>query len=112
VREYLQAQYARQSFVLLTATPQEEIDHIARTLEIASCFEQICGSPAKKAVSMAQALQRLQCLPTDALMVGDAEADLAAAEANTVAFLLRATSINRALQERYTGPTFEDLADE
>jgi phosphoglycolate phosphatase-like HAD superfamily hydrolase len=112
VREYLQTQHARQRFVLLTATPQEEIQGILHVLEIAYCFDQICGAPAKKATAMAGALQRLQCPPEDALMIGDSESDLDAAEANSVAFLLRCTSVNQALQKQHTGPMFEDLADE
>lgn len=111
VREYLQTQYARQRFVLLTATPQEEIQGILHALDIAHCFDQICGAPAKKATAMAEALQRLQCAPECALMIGDSESDLHAAGANGVAFLLRCTRINRALQKRYTGPMFEDLAN-
>jgi len=112
VREYLEAHYGRQRFVLLTATPQEEIQGILHALDIARCFDQICGAPAKKATAMAEALRRLQCAPEDALMIGDSESDLYAAGANSVAFLLRCTSINQALQKRYTGPIFEDLADE
>jgi phosphoglycolate phosphatase-like HAD superfamily hydrolase len=112
VREYLQTQHARQRFVLLTATPQEEIQGILHTLDIAHCFDEIHGAPAKKAPVMAEALQRLRCAPEDALMIGDSESDLYAAQANRVAFLLRCTSINQALQERYAGPVFEDLADE
>ncbi len=112
VREYLRDRYAQQRFVLLTATPQEEIQGILRTLDIAHCFEEVRGSPAKKATAMAEALRRMQCVPEDALMIGDSESDLSAARANSVAFLLRSASINQALQERYTGPTFERLTDE
>jgi len=112
VREYLQAQHSQQRFVLLSATPQEEIHGILRTLDIARCFDRIIGAPAKKATAMAEALQCLPCAPENALMIGDSESDLAAAQMNGVAFLLRSTSINQALQARYTGPAFRDLADD
>jgi phosphoglycolate phosphatase-like HAD superfamily hydrolase len=109
VREYLLANHSRQHFVLLTATPQDEIQTIAQTLGIAACFEQIFGSPKKKAAAMPEVLSRLKCSPEEALMVGDSESDLDAAEANGLPFLLRRTNINRALQMRYAGPSFQDL---
>jgi phosphoglycolate phosphatase-like HAD superfamily hydrolase len=112
VREYLQAHRDQQHFVLLTATPQEEIQGILHALDIAHCFDQICGAPAQKATAMAEAIRRLECATEDALMVGDTESDLYAARANNVAFLLRCTRINHALQKRYAGPMFEDLVNE
>jgi phosphoglycolate phosphatase-like HAD superfamily hydrolase len=112
VREYLQTQYLEQRFVLLTATPQEEIQGIVRALDIAHCFDQVCGAPTQKATAMADILRRLQYTAKDALMVGDSASDLCAAESNGVAFLLRCTAINQPLQRRYTGLSFEDLLNE
>jgi phosphoglycolate phosphatase-like HAD superfamily hydrolase len=112
VREYLQKQSARQRFVLLTATPQEEIQEILHALNIAHWFESICGAPAPKANAIADRLRCLHYSAEDALMIGDSESDLAAAEANGVTFLLRCTAINQALQKRYSGPMFENLTDE
>ena len=110
VREYLRKQCDRQRFVLLTATPQEEILQILQTLDIAACFHAVHGAPASKAVALRDTLRTLGCSADQAVMVGDSEADLHAAEENRVLLLLRRTAINRSLQRRYPGPMFEDLA--
>jgi phosphoglycolate phosphatase-like HAD superfamily hydrolase len=112
VREYLRKEFARQSFVLLTATPQEEIEGILSALDIAHCFERVCGAPSPKAIAIADILRSRHYAAEDALVIGDSESDLQAAEANGVGFLLRCTVINHALQNQYTGPMFMDLTGE
>lgn len=112
VREYLLAQHARQYFVLVTATPQKEIEQILHSLDIAHCFREVYGAPMPKFTALGNVLRRLQCPPEQALMVGDSDTDLSAAEENHIAFLLRRTVFNEALQERYTGPMFDNLNDE
>jgi phosphoglycolate phosphatase-like HAD superfamily hydrolase len=112
VREYLQEHCARQQFVLLTATPQEEIQEVLHALDIAHCFHSLCGAPTPKANAIADILRSLHYSMEAALVIGDSESDLAAAEANGVAFLLRCTAINQSLQNRYSGPMFDDLSNE
>jgi phosphoglycolate phosphatase-like HAD superfamily hydrolase len=112
VREYLRANHARQRFVLVTATPATEIAQILDALGLRSCFVEVHGAPTAKADAIGAALQRFGCAPSASVMVGDAEADLRAARAHGVPFLLRRTPLNRALQESYSGASFEDLADE
>lgn len=112
VREYLQAHHTRQRFVLVTATPQEEVQQILHALKISHCFREVHGAPTPKAMAIRDVLERLQCLPEQALVVGDSESDLNAAEANNVAFMLRRTPLNRSLQERFSGATFDGLYDE
>jgi phosphoglycolate phosphatase-like HAD superfamily hydrolase len=112
VREYLRAHSARQCFVLLTATPQEEIETILGALGIAACFAEVCGAPRSKAQAIADKLRSLQSAARDALMIGDSEVDLLAANANDVTFLLRCTGFNQGLQQHYDGPTFEGLDNE
>ena len=109
VREYLLAYHDRQRFVLLTATPQEEIQQILQALGIAHYFLEVHGAPSPKATAIRDVLQRLQYQPEDALMVGDSETDLNAAEANQVAFLLRRTPLNQYLQNRFHGLSFDHL---
>jgi phosphoglycolate phosphatase-like HAD superfamily hydrolase len=112
VREYLLARHASQYFVLVTATPQQEIEQILGALEIAHCFREVYGAPTSKAEAIGRVLQHLKCPPVDALMIGDSETDLEAADANGVSFLLRRTALNRSLQARYSGPTFDGLKHE
>lgn len=112
VREYLLKHCARQYFVLVTATPQDEIQQIIETLGIARCFREVHGAPEKKSTAIEDVLRRLKCDPQHALMVGDSDTDLMAAKDNSIAFQLRRTSLNGQLQTHYTGPTFGDLTYE
>ena len=112
VREYLLGNFTGQYFVLVTATPQEEIEQILDKLEISHCFREVYGAPTNKAIAMAAVLDRQKCPPIRSLMIGDAETDRRAAQANSVPFLLRRTPLNLALQNSYVGPMFDDLNDE
>jgi phosphoglycolate phosphatase-like HAD superfamily hydrolase len=109
VREYLQKQHLGQCFVLLSATPQEEIQQILEALNIATCFRAVHGAPQSKTAAICDELQRLQCPAESGLVVGDSAIDLQSAQTNRVPFLLRRTSFNRELQSQYSGPSFEGL---
>ncbi len=106
---YLKANCHDQYFVLVTATPQGEIEHIVRTLGIDDCFGEIHGAPTGKSEAIAGVLRRHGGDRIETLMLGDAETDLKAARANAVPFLLRRTDLNRDLQDAYAGPMFEGL---
>lgn len=112
VCEYLLRHCAEQYFVLVTATPQEEIEQILAALELTHCFREVHGAPTKKASAIEAVLARQKCAPERALMIGDAETDLRAAQANAVPFLLRRTPLNLSVQASYGGPMFYDLNDE
>lgn len=109
VREYLQDRYARQHFVLVTATPQAEILQILDALDIAYCFREVHGFPTPKDKAIRDVLPRFQCPSEQALVVGDSEADFDAATVNNVPFLLRRTSLSSDLQRRYQGLHFDNL---
>ena len=109
VREYLLAYHDRQHFVLVTATPQEEIQQILQVLGIAHCFLEVHGAQTPKATAIRDVLLRLQYRPEHALVVGDSETDLNTAEVNQVAFLLRRTPFNQYLQDRFQGLFFYNL---
>jgi phosphoglycolate phosphatase-like HAD superfamily hydrolase len=109
VRDYLFQQFRQQHFVLITATPQKEMEHILDRIGIAHCFREVYGAPKGKSDAIAGVLRRLEIEPAKALVIGDSEADLMAARANTVPFLLRRTAINQHLQASYDGPQFNDL---
>jgi phosphoglycolate phosphatase-like HAD superfamily hydrolase len=109
VREYLDAHRAMQPFVLVTATPLEEIQVVLETLALTRCFREVYGAPTAKKAAIRDVLSRRGIPAGKALMIGDSESDYAAAAANDVMFLLRRTPLNRDLQGRYRGPSFEDL---
>ena len=112
VREYLLENFTKQYFVLITATPQEEIEQILDALDISHCFREVYGAPTNKASAIAAVLDQQMCQPIRSLMIGDAETDRQAALFNSVPFLLRRTPLNLALQNSYSGPMFDDLNDE
>jgi len=112
VREYLLANHIKQRFILVTATPQQEIQQILHALQLTHCFQEVYGAPIPKATAIKSVLQQMQCLSEHAVMVGDTESDFKAATKNHVPFLLRRTPLNQALQGQYSGPMFNNLNHE
>jgi len=110
VQEYLSKQYEQQYFVLVTATPQEEIQFIIDKLEVAHYFREVYGAPQNKSESIASVMKRLGVQQNMILMIGDTESDLSAAQGNNISFLLRRTPINQQLQRNYSGPQCDHLA--
>jgi phosphoglycolate phosphatase-like HAD superfamily hydrolase len=108
-REYLQANCRRQRLVLVTATPQVEIQEILDVLGIRSCFSDVFGAPRSKTNAVAAVLSTYDCSRDDCMLIGDSQADYMAAELNGVKFLLRRTVLNRSLQDAHAGPQCEDF---
>ncbi len=100
-----------QIFVLVTATPQEEIDEILAVLNLRACFVAVHGAPVRKIEAIRETLATRQCDPRRCLMIGDARADFEAAQANQVPFLLRRHATNAQVFERYTGDSVQDFTD-
>jgi phosphoglycolate phosphatase-like HAD superfamily hydrolase len=112
VREYLYAHHGNQPFFLVTATPEQEIRSIVAETKLSHCFRAVYGAPGTKTSAIQDALRRWSFPPTRSLMIGDSSADLLAAEASGLLFILRCTSYNRDLQQRYRGPAFSELSYE
>ena len=108
-KEYLERNYRQQRFVMVSATPQEEMEAIARSLGIAIFFEGIYGAPAKKATVIRAVLKDTATPNTAAIMIGDAPTDLEAAQANEITFILRRTALNESIQMGYSGPQTDDF---
>lgn len=109
VREYLQENSFKKYFVLLTATPQEEIDRIIKKLDINDCFREVHGSPKKKSDVIEFVLTEQHLPPSAALLIGDSKIDLEAAEVNGIPFLLRRTPFNQCIQAACKGRTFNNF---
>lgn len=110
VLRYLRSYQAHQCFIMITGTPQEEIEQILKALKISNYFREVHGAPKEKAVVVHDVLKRLKFSPEQALVIGDSETDLEAAKENNVPFLLRRTPANLKLQGNFTGPSFENLS--
>ena len=99
----------RQEFVLVTATPQAEIEEILVALNLRACFSEVFGAPVSKKEAIRVSLATRKLDASQCLMIGDAKADLDAALVNNVLFLLRRHSSNRRVFENYTGDSVEDF---
>lgn len=109
VERYLRTNPHQQTFVLVSATPQVELEQILHALDLTRCFADIFGAPTRKKDAICMALAARGFDSHDCLMIGDARADLEAAEANQVPFLLRRHETNANVFVDYTGPSVKDF---
>lgn len=98
VREYLVKHRAEQQFVLVTATPHEEIVDIVSELGIDDCFVRIAGAPLSKSQAIAEVLFSAGVPANASVLVGDSDTDLDAARKVGVGFVLRRTAFNREVE--------------
>ena len=109
VEQYLRGNVHQQVFVLVSATPQGELEHILHALDLTMCFADVYGAPSRKQDAIRNTLLARGIDPSESLMIGDAQADLDAAVANQVPFLLRRHSSNNKVFATYTGTSVEDF---
>jgi phosphoglycolate phosphatase-like HAD superfamily hydrolase len=109
VEQYLRSNSHQQVFVLVSATPQDELERILHALELTKCFADVYGAPTRKQDAIRNTLLVRGIDAIDFLMIGDAQADLDAAIANQVPFLLRRHSSNTKVFATYTGTSVEDF---
>jgi len=94
-REYLRTNFHVQRFCLVSATPQEELEQLVKSLGLAPFFQVIYGWPKEKVEAIYEELVLSGMLPEEGLMVGDSVVDYQAALANQVPFLLKKNSHNQ-----------------
>ncbi len=109
VREYIQSNCNKQIFILVTATPQKEIEEILKILKINQFFYKYYGTPAQKEDVIMQELNELKIDHSEAIMIGDSKVDLNAALKNNIQFLLRRHDGNKKDFVGYTGLSFEQI---
>ena len=97
---YLQKNFKKQQFFLVTATPQEEIESILNALKITEYFSEVIGSPTPKNEAIKVLLNKYNIEPEHAVMIGDSISDYMAATENQVKFVLRKTKLNKVLQHQ------------
>jgi phosphoglycolate phosphatase-like HAD superfamily hydrolase len=98
VLEYLQENYQRQQFFLVTATPQKEIEEILAQLKIAGYFKQVIGSPVSKVNALKLLLNKYEIDRKQAIMIGDSLHDFESAKDGRIPFALFMTKLNKDLQ--------------
>ncbi len=100
--EYIRNNKYKQTFVLVSATPQGELEFILNALDLAECFTKVFGAPTNKVNAIANTLKSFNLDPSSCLMIGDSLADLNAASSNKVHFLLRRHTSNAEIFSAYT----------
>lgn len=101
----------QQKFILVSATPQNELAYILRALDLTKCFKKVFGAPTCKKDAIRITLEKYKYKPNDCLMIGDAQTDLEAAQANEVPFILRRNDTNADMLKNYIGPSIRDLSE-
>jgi phosphoglycolate phosphatase-like HAD superfamily hydrolase len=109
VESFLRANPHRQTFVLVSATPLDELEQILSALDLRKCFAEVFGAPTHKKDAIRTFLAGCGGEREGCLMIGDARSDFDAAEANRVPFLLRRHETNVNLFAGYTGHFLEDF---
>lgn len=107
--KYLRSNKHNQIFVLVSATPQNELEYILRALNLAECFSRVYGAPTTKQDAIFKTIKDQNLDPSECLMIGDAIADLKASSSNQVPFLLRRHKSNAQIFNSYLGPSVKDF---
>lgn len=92
-----------QYFVLVTATPQDEIERILTRLDIINLFSNIFGSHMTKSDAINICLKLYNVKAEDSIMIGDSIADFEASQKTGVDFLLRRTPENLISMKHFKG---------
>ena len=100
-----------QHYILVTATPQDEIERILNRLSILPCFSDIFGAPTTKSDAIRKGLAKYNFDPKEALMIGDSKADYEAAQNCGTDFLLRRTPENYVSMPDYNGVSINNFTD-
>jgi phosphoglycolate phosphatase-like HAD superfamily hydrolase len=109
VESYLRMNNSKQMFVIVSATPTDELESIVKALAIRDCFADVYGAPISKHEAITTFIQDRKLEPSNCLMIGDALADLNAARLSGTHFLLRKHADNTDLFSSYTGDTINNF---
>ncbi len=97
VEEFLDCNYKKYIFIMVSATPQEELLDICKTLKINHYFNKIYGSPTSKYNAIKKSISHYNISSDECLMFGDAKADIDAAKENNIKFIFRKHKLNQNL---------------
>lgn len=95
VEDYLRKNTFNQKFILITGTPQEEIESINDSLKLTSVFDAVYGSPNKKDIVIKSELLRNRLDKNKTVVIGDSITDYEAAKKNNILFIYRGNENDR-----------------
>ncbi|EOQ97959.1 haloacid dehalogenase-like hydrolase [Leptospira wolbachii serovar Codice str. CDC] len=108
VEQLLNQKRNHQKFVIVTGTPQKEIEEILLQLKIVSLFDHIFGAPTKKPNAIQWTLQNHDIIKEDSILIGDSKTDWLAANETGIQFILRETD-NSDFSVQYSGNKLKDF---
>ena len=111
VESYLRNNPYQQTFVLVSATPQEEIEEIIDAINLTKSFTSIFGFPTSKKSAIQKVLIDQNISEKKCLMIGDAKVDYYAAMDTNVSFLLRSYELNSNVFCEYKGDKINDFSE-
>ena len=97
--EYLRSNPYNQKFIIVTGTPQKEIEYIVEKLDLMDVFVSIHGTPSEKQEIVKKYIEQNSSGNDDLLLIGDSRADYEAAILNNISFVLRRTEDNAFMHE-------------
>jgi len=100
VEKFLHTNPFNQTFYIITATPQSEIDQILDAIGLRGFFAGIIGSPTSKKDAIYQLIELHNIETKLSAMIGDSISDYQAAFENRIPFVLRKTNLNQSLQNQ------------
>ena len=112
VLEFIRNKTNRQSYFVISATPQDELEEIINSLELTEFFHKIIGAPTSKSNAIKSILESYCIEAEHSFMFGDSMSDYKAATENGIIFLLRRTTANVDLQKRLNCIMFNDFTDD
>ena len=109
VEEFLQNNKENYIFVLVSATPQSELEDICKSLKLTGVFCKIYGAPASKSKSIKISMLHYEVDESSCIMIGDAQADIDAAQDNNIDFIFRRHQENLQLNIDHNIQTIENF---
>ena len=103
--------HSKQRFVLVTATPQDEIERILKRLNIINVFSDIFGAPMSKSDAINVCLNSYGVNAKETIMIGDSKADYEASQKSGTNFLLRRTPENMISMDNFRGNIIFNFLD-
>ncbi len=96
VIEFLENTKSKNS-IIVSATPQNELEDICISLDLNKYFSSIYGSPISKFKAIKKSIDIHRVNPDKCLMFGDARTDIEAAKDNNIKFIFRRHDHNKFL---------------
>lgn len=95
VRDFLKSIKLKKNSIIVSATPQNELEDICNSLNLNKYFSSIYGSPITKFKAIKKSIDIHRVAPDKCLMFGDAKADIEAAKDNNIKIIFRRHNHNK-----------------